>query len=89
MNTDKPRYQPVSVQDVTDYDPMKGTIRAKRVNYKLADGTQSYVVIPHSEYNAETVENALHEAANRHDEVMSIRGTPGMTPITPTPNPFG
>lgn len=74
----KPRYQPTSVQDATDYDPLKGTIRVKRVNYRLHDGTNSYIIVPLDEYTKEKVEKMLEKAASEHDEVMEIKGAPHM-----------
>lgn len=64
----------MSVQDVTDYDPLKGTVRAKRINFKLADGTNSYVIVPLDMFTREHVEKVLTEAANHHADIMSIKG---------------
>jgi hypothetical protein len=86
----KPQYTPISVEDVTDFDPQKGSIRAKRVNYKLADGTASYLVIHHDQYTAENVQAQLQAAADHHASVMGIRGP--TFPATPSSNqqgPFG
>lgn len=89
MNDPKPRYQPVSIQDVTEYDPMKGTVRAKRINYVLHDGTQSYITIPLDRFTKEQVDKDLAAAADHHDSVMSIKGPPpGYQPTNET-NPFG
>lgn len=80
MNTppnEQPRYRPISVQDVSDYDPLHGPVRAKRVNFRLADGTTSYVVIPLHQYSADTVQQKLDAAATQHEEIMSIRPTAG------------
>lgn len=89
MNEKHPLYVPLSIQDVTDYSPTDGTIRAKRVNYRLQDGTVSYVVIPYDEYTVERVHEELHKAAEHHMQVMNIR--PGYTPTNTSnePNPWG
>lgn len=89
MTEQQPMYVPLSIQDVTDYSPTEGTIRAKRVNYKLQDGTVSYVVIPLSDYTVERVHEELHRAAEHHHKIMSIR--PGYSPVNTTnePNPWG
>jgi hypothetical protein len=79
---------PISVEDVTDYSPAKGVIRAKRVNYRMADGTMSYVIVPTDNYSKETVEQALSTAADHHEGIMSIRGSHGYTPNAPPPDPW-
>jgi hypothetical protein len=88
MNEPKPHYMPISVEDVTDYDPMKGAIRAKKINYKLADGTVSYVTVPLDLYTKDEVTAALQAAADHHVGVMSIRGVPGPAAYAPVTDPF-
>jgi hypothetical protein len=88
MNEPKPHYMPISVDDVADYDPMKGAIRAKKIIYKLADGTVSYVTLPLESYTKEAVDKALQEAADHHVSVMSIRGVPGPALYAPVTDPF-
>jgi hypothetical protein len=88
MNESKPHYMPISVEDVTDYDPMKGAIRAKKVNYKLADGTVSYITVPIETYTKEAVDRVLQEAADHHVEVMSIRGPSIAGRMPPVTDPF-
>lgn len=60
-----------SVEDVSDYDPTQGVVRAKRVNVTLWDGTSTYVVIPLSDYSAERVADELHSIAQHHASVMA------------------
>jgi hypothetical protein len=88
MNEPKPHYMPISVEDVTDYDPMKGAIRAKKINYKLADGTVSYVTLPLESYTKEAVTAVLQDAADHHTAVMSIRGAPVAGLMPPVTDPF-
>jgi hypothetical protein len=88
MNEPKPHYMPISVEDVADHDPMKGVIRAKKINYKLADGTVSWITIPLESYTRETVDKALQEAADHHASVMSIRGVPVAGLMPPVTDPF-
>lgn len=85
---EEPVYKPVSVQDTTDYDPMRGTVPAKRVNFRRADGTVSYVVLPRSEYNAESVTKALEDDAAQHEAVMQVKVRPGQRVYSPPSNPF-
>jgi hypothetical protein len=75
---------PIRIEDGTSYNPTKGTHRVRNVHYRLPDGTQSYVTIPHDEYTAERVQAELANAAQTHSEVMSVRAFPGQIPLTPT-----
>lgn len=72
----QPAYQIQGVQDVSEYDPMRGQIRSKRINYRLWDGTASYVVIPLDKYTADEVRRELEAAAQKHSSITSIKGPP-------------
>ena len=74
---------PIRIEDGTSYNPTKGTHRVRNVHYRLPDGTQSYVTIPHDEYTADRVQAELANAADTHAQVMSVRAYPGQTPLTP------
>ena len=87
MDQQAPRYKPIKVTDAAELDGMGRAVRAKRVDYQLADGTQSYVVIPHTEYNVENLQAALEQAANQHEAIMRVRGNPIM-PGDMTSNPW-
>lgn len=89
MNEEPYTVKPVSVEDTTDYEPGKGSYRAKRVNYQLPDGTRSYVVIPHEAYTAENVAARLQAEAQKHAEVMAVRVSPTAGYSTGIDNPFG
>lgn len=72
QNREAPIYRPIRVEDSSSYEPLKGTVRTKKIHYVLADGTQSWVDVPHEDFNAETVEQRLREEAERHFRVMDI-----------------
>ncbi len=75
---------PIRIEDGTSYNPTKGTHRVRNVHYRLPDGTQSYVTIPHDEYTAERVQSELAQAADTHAQVMAVRAYPGQIPLTQT-----
>ena len=83
------RFRALSVQDTTDYDPMKGAIRAKRVNYKLHDGTTSYIIVPHDQYTAENVHKMLMIEAEKHDQVLAVRDHTFPVTRSGAGNPWG
>lgn len=85
----KPAYKPTHVTDSTNYDALRGTHRTKQVHYVMADGTRSYVEIPHDEYTADKVKEELDKAVSNHAAVMNIN--PGPTSSLPQtdPNPWG
>lgn len=74
MEPQTPRYRPIKVQDTSELDGLGRAVRAKRVDYQLADGTQSYVTIPFDQYNADTLRALLEAEAGRHEAVMRVRG---------------
>lgn len=88
MDYSKPAYRPTHVEDDRGYDMQRGTHRVKRVHFILADGTKSYVELPHDAYNAESVQQALQAAADDHFKVMAIQGPPAGTPVADTSNPW-
>jgi hypothetical protein len=75
---------PIRVEDGTSYNPTKGTHRVRNVHYRLPDGTQSYVTIPHDEYTAERLASELAAAAQTHAQVMAVRAYPGQMPVPGT-----
>lgn len=88
----QPAYQISNVQDVSEYDPMRGQVRSKRVNYRLWDGTTSYVVIPLDKYTADEVRRELEAAAQKHSDITAIKGPPvygsGSDPSQQATNPY-
>lgn len=83
------RYRPISVQDTTMNHPLEGIVPSKRVNFRMADGTTSYVVVPRSEYTAEQVRKAIEEHVTNHEQVMAIRGGYSTQPVNMESNPWG
>lgn len=89
MTVEEQYAHPISVEDVIDYHPSRGNFPAKRVNYRLTDGTVSYTVIPTDAYTKEEVHKRLQEAADRHHDIMDVRVRHHEHAFTPRPDPFG
>lgn len=76
MNEQIAAYKVVSTQDTMAYDAQRGMIRHKRVNMRFADGTTTYVEVPHTPDWAAVAYRAMQEMYTQHYEVMGIEGPP-------------
>jgi hypothetical protein len=74
MTQEQPLWTPISQQNNPVYDPMKGMVPGKRIHFVLYDGTQDYVDIPLSELTPDVAEALIHEAAQRHAQIMGLVG---------------
>lgn len=70
----KPTWTITRIEDVQDFQPGAGNMRKKRVYFRTLDGTQSYVDIPMSDFNAEATKTAVDEAAANILEVRNLEG---------------
>lgn len=65
-----------SIVDQLTFDPATGGGRVKRVNFRLFNGTSSYVDIPLSEFNADNVGQKVAEHAEELLQAMGVTGPP-------------
>lgn len=76
MTEDEPTWKPTHVVPQSVIDTYGRMVSGKRVYFRISDGTQSYVDIPDNEYNAQTVQDRIHTAVQKHFQVMSLQGPP-------------
>lgn len=84
----QPYYTITGVEDTSVYTPQHGAVHAKRVRVRFSDGQPSFVDIPASEYNPQTVLDRVHALAVTHEQVMSIAGPPASQPLPEHPIPI-
>src|SRR5579859_361823 len=70
----QPLYTVGTITDTTMLGPSGQYVRAKRVPYVLADGTQSYIEVPLADFNRATVQRLLDAAVMTHLDVATIQG---------------
>ena len=81
------KYTITKVVQSSAYSPQLGAYATKQIHYRLADGTQGHIEVPHTEYNAETVAQAMDAVVTNHEHVMALNHS--TTPsISTEPNPF-
>lgn len=76
MSEELPLWKPTHTADQQVIDPYGRLVQGKRVHYRVSDGSASYIDIPLSEYNAQTVQDRVHTAVQKHFQIMSLSGPP-------------
>lgn len=76
MTESQPLWKPTHVMPQQVVDTYGRIVNGKRVHYRVSDGTQAYVDIPDSNYNAQTVQDTIHKAVQKHFQIMSLEGPP-------------
>lgn len=79
-------WEVTSVLDQTIFNPATGPQPGKRINFRLLDGTVSFVDVPLGQFNKDNVAKLIDEAAHNLYDVLSLAG-PEM-PEQPQPEPF-
>lgn len=75
------------ITDVVMYDPGKGPVAAKRIDFTIVDGSPSYITVNIDEFNRDVVAKKIQMAAEHMIEVLSLQGPemllPGEIPTEP------
>jgi hypothetical protein len=74
MTQEQPLWTPISQQNNATFVAGQGMVPAKRINFKLYDGTLDYVDIPLADLSPDVAEELIHAAATRHAQIMGLTG---------------
>ncbi len=69
-----PAWSITDVRDVSIFTRDSGVIQGKRVTFKLFNGKQSFVDIPLDEFNSDTVNSKVDDAASSITDVLGLQG---------------
>lgn len=69
-----------NIADVNTLINGSGSVPAKRITFKVIDGTTSAVIIPDSDFGAERVREAIQERAEQIVAVAALTG-PTLPPL--------
>lgn len=70
-----PLWQVTEIKDTSIIIPNGGPVRAKRISFMLADGTDSYVEVPLDSFNPPAVAAQIEQMARKHYSIIGLRST--------------
>lgn len=76
MTEEQPLWKPTHVLPQQVIDEYGRFVNGKRVHYRISDGSTAYVDIPDTKYNAQTVQDTIHRAVQKHMQIMHLEGPP-------------
>lgn len=75
-----------AVHDDSRFIPNQAPQRLKRIHFELEDGTSSHVTVPEQNFNTQTVQAAVHQAATQLAGVLAMSGNVPFTDMVPNYN---
>lgn len=69
-----PAWEIVNVRDTTVFDGKTGAQTAYIVTFRLPDGAEHEITIPHSEFNPDNVHAKVHDHATKLLQVKAMQG---------------